>query len=1048
MRLPGDLTVYSIPELDAILDALRRERAAIDLKLAGMVGSQYEAERAIEYRKRERIDEDSARVKNELRNRRETEYEAQIKAIRAKYAEKVAEIEGRRDAERMQTIRRFEQTLADNPNSELAPDILYRLAALYLEIEHEAFLNRMEEYDVKVDELMRSNPDVEVEQPKKSYDESIRIYRRIVTEYPDYHHIDGALYNLAFTLGETGEYVEANEMFAQLIELKPDSPFVPEAYVRMGEFYFDMENFEAAIERYEHVLQYKDSSFYDKALYKLGWSYYRLDRLDEAKAYFSQVIDFAESDSRRTRRGDDLRTEAITYIAISFADDERYEFEGAERAFLDYMTRHGDRPWKAEVVAAIGEVYFERANFTGARGAFNTVVQMEPLDPRNPEMVKRIIESYEREQSYDMAIEEGERLARLFGPGTDWRKANADDPRVIASADDLIQSALFASATFHHENAQLAGETERTVRQREYARAIMSYRYYLESYPEAANAYEARFNLAESLYFSNRFKEAADVYATLLEYPKGEQYKYSAGSLIKSLDEQLRVEGGLDKSAAKDADGKTTLIPPRELSPTAQGLVNACLLHVKLFPEDKASNALYLARAGEVYYYHGQYADARAVFDRLVFGPYEDTEEARVAANLTIESLKAQEMIPELEDYARRIRTKPIVSKQDVREIDSLIQDAAFVNAQRMADAGQFPEAVAEFLRAAYEHPKLANAPKAMHNAAFIYEAKLNNIYKANEIYIETARKYPKWDGSSKDMFHAATNYEKVVEIEQAMAIYEEFGTMFPKDPEAPNALFNAGLLREKNKEYSKAIAIYKRHLTQYPNSRDAGWLTFQIGKLYGEMNRANDQEAWLLKYVRGYSEPEKLVEAYCTLGNIARERGKSTDAGKHYQRAIAIYQKAKQSDPELSSEFAAEAWFYSVEPTYEHYTAIHFTLPQSRMAKQLKEKAKVWKELTGDYQKIIVLGNFEWATASLYRLGEINKMFSEELFNAPIPDGLTPEQEDMYVVSLEDRALPIQDRAIEAYTTNIEKAASFRFRKRVDRRLLRRPARHAASDR
>ena len=52
---------------------------------------------------------------------------------------------------------------------------------------------------------------------------------------------------------------------------------------------------EKAIEAYSKVRAYPDSPYYDKALYKIAWTYYRLDRYDEAVCSFIELVDYADA---------------------------------------------------------------------------------------------------------------------------------------------------------------------------------------------------------------------------------------------------------------------------------------------------------------------------------------------------------------------------------------------------------------------------------------------------------------------------------------------------------------------------------------------------------------------------------------------------------------------------------------------------------------------------------------------------------------------------------------------------------------------------------
>ena len=74
--------------------------------------------------------------------------------------------------------------------------------------------------------------------------------------------------------------------FQSIIDEFPESTYAPEAYMKLAESYFYPEpgdslpqtilKLNKSIQLYKNVLQYKESPRYDEALYKLGWSYYRL----------------------------------------------------------------------------------------------------------------------------------------------------------------------------------------------------------------------------------------------------------------------------------------------------------------------------------------------------------------------------------------------------------------------------------------------------------------------------------------------------------------------------------------------------------------------------------------------------------------------------------------------------------------------------------------------------------------------------------------------------------------------------------------------------
>ena len=57
-----------------------------------------------------------------------------------------------------------------------------------------------------------------------------------------------------------------------------------------GEFYFDENKLELALDRYRNILRFPESRWFDKALYKMGWTYYRLSDTKKAISAFFYLI--------------------------------------------------------------------------------------------------------------------------------------------------------------------------------------------------------------------------------------------------------------------------------------------------------------------------------------------------------------------------------------------------------------------------------------------------------------------------------------------------------------------------------------------------------------------------------------------------------------------------------------------------------------------------------------------------------------------------------------------------------------------------------------
>ena len=99
------------------------------------------------------------------------------------------------------------------------------------------------------------------------------------------------------------------EFYKECTPVRKESKFMPEAWTRIGEFHFDNPNeLRFAIAAFRKVLTFKDSPYYDRALYKLAWSYYRDNRFPEAVREFDNLVKYADARTAAGQKvGSDLR---------------------------------------------------------------------------------------------------------------------------------------------------------------------------------------------------------------------------------------------------------------------------------------------------------------------------------------------------------------------------------------------------------------------------------------------------------------------------------------------------------------------------------------------------------------------------------------------------------------------------------------------------------------------------------------------------------------------------------------------------------------------
>lgn len=438
----------------------------------------------------------------------------------------------------------------------------------------------------------------------------------------------------------------------------PNARFVMEVWLRIGEYHFDFDfephALDRAISAYGKVLADPTDRNYNLALYKVAWAYYRASRYPDAIEHFSRLIDWSDEQLRTTgRAGTELRAEAVQYLGITFAYDDWNENQIPDRdegmpeglrRIQDPSLLPQDRPWTVEIYFELGQVYFEEAKYPEAVEVWEYALSRWPNHPRAPEITANIARAWQRHQQMEEALRAQARLGD-YREGSEWWNANMDHPVEQRRAEQLAEGALINDAIRHHRTAQRL--RQEAVRERsaqrleealaEYRLAAEAYRAYLQNYPNSPNAYELQYNLADALFWSEQYEEAASVYAAVRDSNLDDRYlSESARRVVESLHrivEQAAERGELDVRDSEEDVPQPSGTPPRvtptEMPMLVQRLAQAREVYLARVPEDQDREhvrAPYDYNNALLLYYYGYWPQARQRFLRIYeercSGPY------------------------------------------------------------------------------------------------------------------------------------------------------------------------------------------------------------------------------------------------------------------------------------------------------------------------------------------------------------------------------------------------------------------------------------------
>ena len=164
-----------------------------------------------------------------------------------------------------------------------------------------------------------------------------------------------------------------------------------------------MQEDDEAISHFEKALAKSEetNTFFERSLYRLAWSYYRLDDFDKALSYMMDILDLSERLQRDTGASASTAPEAIKYAARSFADmadtnDEISPVDAVENFFL----KLGEREYEDKIYKKLASELIELQRYEEAILIYQYIQDRWPDDPDNPtfqmEIKKEDFESQKR----------------------------------------------------------------------------------------------------------------------------------------------------------------------------------------------------------------------------------------------------------------------------------------------------------------------------------------------------------------------------------------------------------------------------------------------------------------------------------------------------------------------------------------------------------------------------------------------------------------------------------------------------------------------------
>lgn len=782
--------------------------------------------------------------------------------------------------------------------------------------------------------------------------------------------------------------------------ISPQARFVSETWFRIGEHHFDdfgaQNALDLSIAAYSRILEDPDDRNYNLALYKVAWAYYRASRYPEAIRRFGDLVQWSDDAQSETgRAGSELRPEAIEYLGIAFAYDDWNENQipdaaegrptGIQRV-QDPSLLPQDRPWTPEVYFQLGQVYFDEAKYPQAIAAWRLAIEKWPLHPRTPEILNDIAVAHQMYNEFDQAIAARTELTG-YVEGSAWWRANADRPAEQRKAEQLAENALIVTAIHHHQRAQRLRQRcveERNVRlcrdaRDEYELAANAYREYLTRYPNNPQGYELHYNLADALYWSKSYEQAATEYAEVRDSNVDDTYlAESARRVVESLKRiaDRDVEEGrlVIRNEPPAPSGEPPTVEPVAMPETVQRLARAreiYLTRVSPQRDTEGVRAAYDYNNALLLYWYGYWPQAEARFARI----YEDRcsgPDADITGQIAWENLRAMAIArgdnAEIRRLATDIQDRGCTFSVRAERIDCsnpanrdqpICRAGADLNALVYQDAldvyrraGQatgseqtalYEQSATMLLSAVNNNPNDRQAPLALEYAALALEA-TNRFDSAGQLYqriiddvgprqAEDAEEQKSLDAilanaHFKLAYTASRNFDfdRAVENYRVLADSERFAKSTDPEVQAKRAdgLVNSAILLEQLQRYPEATRYYRRVYTTVDDRATKRTALYRIAEMAYEQERYPQAISGMREFIQQYGNDgeagELVVQAYWRIAQSWKARGRTQDYRAALKDVISAYERTGQPAGSLAAGYAAEAQFTLVDDRLDDF--------------------------------------------------------------------------------------------------------------------------------
>ncbi len=749
-------------------------------------------------------------------------------------------------------VREWEEYMRFEDDANFSIYALLKLTEDYLGAKESLHKKKMEEYESNMDLYNKGQTKSLPQPPKQDYASFISRFKKLKERFRYEKGGDAVYYVLGYVLSEEGELNEASKIFEELTKDYPESEYALEVNFRLGEMYFDTGQIGEAAEAYGRILKFPNSVFFEKALYKLGWIYFKLEDLRKAVDTFATILDKKWGEEAESRLAEEASSCIVLLISRSGNIDQA----------IDYFESRGVKVYTPIILERLANVFAEQMKYESAIKVLAHVIEAFPQAPSRPFTMEKLADIYDQIGNERKAVDLRWELINIHNPGTDWyaRYCTGDCGKV----DRLISTTVMdVSKKIHMKGKK--GEDGYDIRN-----AIKGYQLFLSFYPKAPEENEVNVLLAEAFFDAKMYPEAIKEYEKVAQlFPQGADRGEIAYSMLLAYEILLLNE--------KDI---RTVDSAKEVLDKYEGDLREC---------GKLNSSVY--KLSDMCAEVGMYDRARGSLAPLMNG------DDAVAANYKIAEL----FIKENKLSAAEEIISKLLDKHTSPEVKEELAEIRYKMAEERLNSKKTKDAMAMFSKVLDTFPGSRVGEAALIRMGQIH-IKDRDIKGLKNVSDRLFKIYPASSGAVGLLVEGGKKIEKY-DPDGAVYLYESAASISRDSNDSNKLIIAAAKLAEANGDCKKAEGLFLKYLEaphSYEEEAEAG-----LGLAHCQIAQGKREE--------GYRNLNKVMSLDgIAVENLAKARLILASDNQETYMAVKIVQPFEETLKEKTSLLEASLKDYS----------------------------------------------------------------------------------------------------------------------------------------